>query len=237
MITFLGDIALLVSGIESKYKPDGDYMANFEYVCIDEPMHPVPGKINLSSSLHDFNSVFGHNPIALCVANNHVLDFGEEGFEKTLSVIEGMGTHPVGNQVLWYNEKTCLLAYSMISGILNGCNIVGFTKEKAESEIRSAKEKGAECIIVNMHWGIENDPQPNNEQIQIGHWLIDEGVDIVIGHHPHCIQPIEEYKKHYIFYSLGNCIFPPFCVDSHFDKFGIPHRKYRFNWRRWNKTS
>ena len=87
-----------------------------------------------------------------------------------------------------------------------------------------------------MHWGIENSPCESVVQQEVGRWLIDNGVDLVIGHHPHCIQPIEKYKDKYICYSLGNCMFPDFALDSHFEN-GIPTRKYRFKWRRWNRKS
>ena len=86
--------------------------------------------------------------------------------------------------------------------------------------------------------GAGNYSLPTNEQTELGHWLIDQGVDLDVDHHPHCIQPIERYHDHYIVYSLGNCIFPSFNVDSHFDSHfderGVPHRKYRFSWRKWN---
>ncbi len=234
MITFLGDIALLKPGISSQYKPDGDYMANFEYVCIDSALQPTPGKINIASPYNDFQSIFGRPPFALSVANNHILDYGLEGFKRTVSAIEDKGIPTVGNRVCWYNDDVCILAYTLFCGGWNGQDIVQFSKNKVKKEIEEVRNKGARCIIVNMHWGIENYSLPDKEQIVLGHWLIDNGVDLVIGHHPHCIQPVEEYKNHYIFYSLGNCIFPSFNVPSHFDEKGVAHRKYRFKWRRWN---
>lgn len=234
MITFLGDIALLNSDITSQYVPEGDYMANCEYVCLKEPLKPTPGKIVVSSPYHDFKSIFGHNPVALDVANNHILDYGIEGFDQTIRTIHHSGISTVGDSDYWYNKSTCFLAYTLFNGTWEGKGIVSFSTERAHQDICKAKEKGAQCIVTIMHWGIENYSQPNDEQIKIGHWLIDEGVDLVIGHHPHCIQPIEQYKEHFIVYSLGNCIFPPFSVPSHFDEKGIAHRQYRFNWRRWN---
>ena len=88
-----------------------------------------------------------------------------------------------------------------------------------------------------MHWGIENHSGINSQQKELGHWLIDNGAEIVIGSHPHCIQPIELYKDHYIVYSLGNCFFPSFNLDSHYNSDGISTRKYRFRWQRWNRKS
>jgi hypothetical protein len=234
MITFLGDIALLNNKAVSLYKPDGDYIANFEYVCVSKEIRPTAHKINISSPICDFKAVFGCNPIAVGVANNHILDYGLDGFKDTLQNIHEKGVQTIGDKPFWYNKDTCMLAYTFFCGEWQGHNIVQFTKERAKKEIGEAQKIGAKCIIVNIHWGIENHPLPNEDQKKIGRWLIGEGADIVIGHHPHCIQPIEEYKGHYIIYSLGNCLFPSFNVKSHYDENGASHRKYRFNWRRWN---
>jgi poly-gamma-glutamate synthesis protein (capsule biosynthesis protein) len=64
-----------------------------------------------------------------------------------------------------------------------------------------------DLVIVNFHWGEEYTDEPNEYQKQIAHLAIDSGADIVIGHHPHHIQPIEEYKGKLIFYSLANLFF------------------------------
>ena len=234
MITFLGDIALLNSNISSEYITEGDYIANFEYVCDNNNLTPVPGKINISSSYYDFESIFGAKPIALNVANNHILDYGIDGFMSTINTINLEGISTIGDKTYWYNDNTCILAYTLFYGEWQGVDIVQFSKEKAKREIIDAVEKGAKCVIVCMHWGIENYSLPDENQKEIGRWLIDEGVDIVIGHHPHCIQPIEKYKGGYIVYSLGNCIFPPFSLDCFYDNEGISHRRYRFKWRKWN---
>ena len=62
-------------------------------------------------------------------------------------------------------------------------------------------------IIVFAHWGIEYKDKETKEQVVLGHELIDAGADLIIGSHPHVIQPIEIYKNKAIFYSLGNFIF------------------------------
>lgn len=236
MITFLGDVALLNDNVVSKYVPQTDYVFNFEYTVYNKEFIPTLGKINLCSSNIDFGSVFGKKPVAVCVANNHMLDYGEKGYDETRNAISASGIQTIGDRVYWYDDKTCILAYSQYCGALDGVDFFSFSKGRALNEINDAREKGANSIIVNMHWGIENYALNTKEQKELGHWLIDNGVDVVIGHHPHCIQPIEKYKGHFIFYSLGNCIFPSFNVDSHYNTAGISTRKYRFNWRSWNNV-
>lgn len=81
-----------------------------------------------------------------------------------------------------------------------------FDQEKLSLGIQEAGEH-ADIIIAMPHWGIEYQQQPSERQRQIGHWLIDNGVDLVVGSHPHVTQPTEKYKDRYIIYSLGNFIF------------------------------
>ena len=80
-------------------------------------------------------------------------------------------------------------------------------KQQVKENIAALKEAGAELIIVNFHWGIELEYVPNETQKKLAHLAIDEGADLVIGHHPHVLQGIEKYKGKYIAYSLGNFCF------------------------------
>jgi len=83
------------------------------------------------------------------------------------------------------------------------------------SEIKRIKtEKLADLIIVYPHWGTEYlTSHPDKRQTDLAHQFIDSGADIIIGSHPHVIQPIEIYKEKPIFYSLGNFVF-----DQYFSK-------------------
>ena len=69
------------------------------------------------------------------------------------------------------------------------------------------KKAGAQIIIVNFHWGIEKQYTPDENQKALAHLAIDEGADLVIGHHPHVLEGIEKYNGKYICYSLGNFCF------------------------------
>ena len=80
------------------------------------------------------------------------------------------------------------------------------TKDNLMEDIKRAKER-AQVVIVSIHWGIEYETSPTERQITFAHLAIDSGASLVLGHHPHVIQPLEEYKDGYIFYSLGNFVF------------------------------
>jgi poly-gamma-glutamate synthesis protein (capsule biosynthesis protein) len=90
------------------------------------------------------------------------------------------------------------------------------------SAIKALKKKYPNySIIVNIHWGIENVYFPEPKKRDLAYEIIDAGVDLLIGHHPHIVQPIEMYKGKYIFYSLGNFYFH----DIHYYEHGI--NKYK----------
>lgn len=87
------------------------------------------------------------------------------------------------------------------------------------------------------HWRLENCPSAIKTQCETGYWLIDNNVDLIIEHHSHCIQSVEHYKHKYIFYSLGNTLFPNINQLSNLDETCIPKRTYRFKWKKWNRES
>ena len=106
--------------------------------------------------------------------------------------------------------KYALLGYSTVT---NGFTIsdadshywVLWDKEKAKADIERIKDK-VDVIIVSMHWGVEYTHVPTAEEREIAKYLSELGVNIVIGHHPHVIQPIEFVGDTLVFYSLGNFI-------------------------------
>lgn len=235
MITFLGDVALISKDLKSDYKPSCPYIFNLEYVLgSNEHLTPVSGKINLCSEYDNFDEIFGANPIAVNIANNHICDYHSEGLKNTVSKVSEKGIKIIESTPLFLSESVCMLSYMSFGE--NGQ--FKFEYDKALQNIKSIKEKNAEAvIIIQMHWGIENSPIQDSRQTEIAHWLIDNGADLIIGHHPHCIQPVEKYHGKYIFYSLGNTLFGNINLPSFYDGNGIPRRKYRFKWQRYNRKS
>jgi len=84
--------------------------------------------------------------------------------------------------------------------------IARLNEENLKQDINTAR-KIAHVVIVSIHWGIEYERSPTERQKTLAHLAIDSGASLVLGHHPHVIQPSEEYKDGYIFYSLGNFVF------------------------------
>lgn len=241
-------MSLLSDKVTSEYKIEDSFVFNLEYVITDNPGNFKEGKVNLYDVGVDFYRVFGKNPLAVTLANNHAIDCGNLGFRDTVNYLQRLGVKYFGagetkngyNSPLIFDycgHKIALIGFSMFNESDSVYGVNYYSNEKAISDIMIAKEKGASSIFVNIHWGVEESPYHTSLQRKIGHFLIDSGVDLVIGHHPHCIQPFEKYREKYIFYSLGNCVFPSFEVESFFDEKGIPQRIYRKRQLRHNKES
>lgn len=148
----------------------------------------------------------GINIVSL--ANNHTYNQGEIGFEDTQKFLEEANVASFGSQVE-ENDKSLVIKEIKNKKIaFIGLNNVGryIDKEKTASLIAKAQEE-SDFTAVYIHWGTEYAEKENQAQKDLAYWLIDEGVDVVIGSHPHVTQPMEVYKNKMIFYSLGNFIF------------------------------
>ena len=137
---------------------------------------------------------------AVNLSNNHTDDYFEQGIEDTRNTLEGAG-------ILW-SDETHYATYE-VKGIKIGMAGTSFpTNQQAMyNAIDQLRADGCQIVIISCHWGIERDYQPRQDQVDLAHNLIDYGADIVIGTHPHRLQPIEFYNGHYIFYCLSNFCF------------------------------
>lgn len=146
------------------------------------------------------------NVEAVSLENNHVMDHGEQGYEDTCQTLHGAGilySGHLGSSI--YTTETGvdigMLSYQTFNGKYPAIY------EAIEGDIQMLRDAGCELVIVSYHWGEEKDYVPNERQVPLGRATIDAGADLVIGHHSHRINPIEEYKGKYICYSLGNFSF------------------------------
>lgn len=138
------------------------------------------------------------------LANNHSYDYGVEGYEDTLEVTAEAGI------VAYGYENTQIVDVNGVKvgfvGMYELSDGIGIMDEMIEL-INQVEEEGADVIIVSFHWGIEKDYYPTSTQTELAYAAIDNGADLIIGHHPHVLQGIEEYNVKYIVYSLGNFCF------------------------------
>jgi len=166
------------------------------------------------------------------LANNHFGDQEVAGMYFTLSHLNNNGIEYVGageNEVRAREPKIierngvkfAFLGYDDTrSGRHNGYRataekpgVARLTEGNLAQDIREAR-KMAHVVIVSFHWGVEYEESPTERQKILAHLAIDSGASLVLGHHPHVIQPLEEYKDGYIFYSLGNFVFDQMWSDE-----------------------
>jgi poly-gamma-glutamate capsule biosynthesis protein CapA/YwtB (metallophosphatase superfamily) len=158
----------------------------------------------------------------LSLANNHILDYTRLAMEDTFSRLREADIYYVGaglNETEAYSPlikdingtKIAFLAFTNLGPASweakenrSGMALVG--KERLEDAIKNAKSK-SDLVVVSFHFGDEYKSSPTEEQKTIAQLAIDSGADLVVGHHPHVIEPVEEYKGKYIAYSLGNLVF------------------------------
>lgn len=138
------------------------------------------------------------------LANNHSKDYGEQSYNDTMDALDEAGITNFG-----YDR----VAIKKVKGIKVG--LVGTyvladglgVKDSMEKNIQDLKDEGAQVIIASFHWGEEKAEYPNDVQVELAHAAIDAEADLVLGHHPHVLQGIEQYKGKNIVYSLGNFCF------------------------------
>ena len=137
------------------------------------------------------------------VANNHSMDYLQRGFDDTVRYLSPYVA------VSGYERMPIVTVKGIRIGFASN---VGWTFDSAqkrfiENAVQSLRARGADLVVFNYHWGIERSYHSDPTQQAIGRYCIDQGADLVIGHHPHVVQEIETYKGKQIAYSLGNLVF------------------------------
>lgn len=141
---------------------------------------------------------------AVSMANNHRLDYFEQGTKDTVAAVQEAGiVYAYDNNLGIYETKGIRIGFVSVNEVGQGAGVEKYLQEG----INLLQEEGVDLILANCHWGVERENYPEEYQQSLGKKCIDWGADLVIGHHPHVIQGIEEYKGKYIVYSLGNFCF------------------------------
>jgi len=149
---------------------------------------------------------------AMGLANNHALDFGSAALQDCAARLIQEKIEPVG--VAKTGSNTCEPSFfSVLDGkkiALLAISAVGpaarIDRDNLNSAIATAHSH-ADFVVCLLHWGIENSENITDKQRELARWLIDHGVDVVVGSHPHCVQSLDFYHGRPIAYSLGNLVF------------------------------
>lgn len=173
--------------------------------------------------------------IGVCLSNNHIMDYGKIGLEDTIRFLDANNIAHVGagRNI----EEACkpmrITENGKIINIFNyGWNVeetiyankneAGCAPRQEEIILSNILLNKDEKNIAIMHWGFEYNKYPMPYDISLAHKMVDAGYDLIIGHHPHVIQPMEQYREKEIFYSIGN-----FYMSSrrkeYYDLFNMPN--------------
>lgn len=243
-ITFLGDIALIGQYIKlynRRYDPfkklnykfeSADYIVgNLESFAKGEKGENLLKAPRLTTTEATLNYLNNIRLEVACLANNHVYDHKEDGYNKTIDFLKENNIKSLGAGATAEEASTSIILKknSISIGLLNyvthdtNPNIPlnaaitpnYFNEEKVLSDIKILKPK-VDHVILLLHWGgrVEGGLYPDYDQPMIARKLIDQGADLIIGHHSHTFQPYEVYKEKYIFYSLGNFCFSDYWFDG-----------------------
>ncbi len=225
-LTAVGDIMLdrYVRTILNRRDPLFPFSTIDQYLMGDLVVGNLEGPFTTAESVAtDTHLVFTFDPALapvlhaagftdLSLANNHTLNFGQRGLDNTRQVLAEASLHAFGDprNAPGYSvtetvggQPVALIGYHGLSGGL----------EKVVSEVRQADAAGM-FVVVMAHWGNEYQLGVTNRQRDDAHALVEAGADLIIGAHPHVVEPFEIYQQKFIAYSLGNFLFDQFFSDE-----------------------
>jgi poly-gamma-glutamate capsule biosynthesis protein CapA/YwtB (metallophosphatase superfamily) len=158
------------------------------------------------------------------LANNHTADYGTKALLDTISYVRAFGMLPVGagrnaqdasrpRVIRRLGLRVAFVGFSDIPPFSFGAGRDSpGTQLASESAVRRgvrAARRQGDVVVATFHWGIEGQSAPNRRQLRLAHTALDAGADVVIGGHPHMLQPILRAGRRLVAYSLGNFVFPP----------------------------
>ncbi len=195
-------------------------IANLENVFTDATAYQPGKKYTYKAYSKDYINVLTVNSIDYVnVVNNHMGDYLQRGFDDTLGLLEEKGIKYFGTN--YFNSSNPEMGSvkvdkveifekdGFVIGLMGhmGFNSSYPSRESIANNIKELREAGADFIISSLHGGGQNTTQLTSKQIELAHMMIDEGADMIYGHHPHMLQKTEIYKGKKIYYSLGNFLF------------------------------
>ena len=149
----------------------------------------------------EYAKILSAGGVNLCnLGNNHALDYYAQGLKDTKAALDAEGIAHFGFSDAYVTE---------IKGVTFGfCGYWAKDMDISEVKrtIRSLRED-CDIVVVSFHWGTEYKYTPDRANVSLAKTAIDDGADLVLGHHPHVVGAIEQYKGKYIVYSLGNACF------------------------------
>ena len=195
--------AYFLKNVKSIFESDDLTIANLEGTFTD--LKTRADKTYAFKGPAEFVKILTSSSVeAVTLANNHSRDYGMQSLTDTRNTLDSAGVIHFG-----YDVTKVVEVKGIKVGLVGIYELIDHTgrAQQVKDNIAKVKSEGADIVIVIFHWGIERDAAPNSHQTMLGRLAIDEGADLVCGHHPHVLQGIETYKGKNIVYSLGNFCF------------------------------
>lgn len=207
------------SGVIHQFKNKDLVVANIENVFTNKNEYQK-GKIFTYKADPIYLDILKHSGIThFGVVNNHMGDYLQAGFDESIGLLESNGFKWFGrNQLktnspelgsIQVNKKEIYEKEHLSIGLLsyNGFYESYATDAMIQEDVKYFKDRNVDYIVALLHWGGQNTHTVTPRQKQYGRKLIDMGIDLIIGGHPHALQEVEEYKGKRIYYSLGDFLF------------------------------
>lgn len=199
----VGDFNYFFENVKSIFEADDLTIINFEGTLTDSTTRE--DKEYAFKADKSYAEILTDGGVeAANLANNHSKDYGEQSYTDTIDALDEAGITNFGyDRVAIKKVKGVKVGLVGTYVLADGLGV----KDSMEKNIQDLKDQGAKVIIASFHWGVEKAEYPNEVQVELAHAAIDAGADLVLGHHPHVLQGIEQYKGKNIVYSLGNFCF------------------------------
>ena len=179
-------------------------IANLEGVLTDRKLKKEKKTYNFSGPTAFTEILTAAEIECVTLANNHTGDYGDAGLHDTRAALEeaGVAWFDRDNAALWESPEGVRVGVVGVFYSLYGRHLTAFQKQ-----VRTLRELGCAAVICVMHSGEEHTLTVDRHQKQIVECAVKEGVDLVVGHHPHVVQGFELVDGMPVVYSLGNCAF------------------------------
>jgi len=228
-LVFVGDMMLdrsvekLINenGVNYPFEKISDFLkqadlviGNLEGPIVKKPIQFSRSSLKFAFSEKTIDSLNFAGFDLLNLANNHTQNMGQDGLKETREILKSANMDSFGDPLVCGNDF-----------LLKKDNLIflGFNKtfpstcpdEDILNTIKEIKSSNPESfLIINIHWGNEYQSKNSKQQQELAYKIIDNGADLIIGHHPHVVQNFEKYKNKMIFYSLGNFVFDQYFSEE-----------------------
>jgi poly-gamma-glutamate capsule biosynthesis protein CapA/YwtB (metallophosphatase superfamily) len=215
----------ILYSVSQTFKDADLSIANLESALTDNGI-AVPNKCTLRGSTGWAKILRQAGIQAVTLANNHLMDYSDVGLRSTIKACDEAGIYHAGAgqdieeaaKPVFVNAGGNTIALLSRTSVFVGSPSyasertpgVCFLDEAKTIEAISACKKMADFVILSVHWGVESYNYPSQEQRELAKRFTQAGADLIIGHHPHVLQGIEQFDKSTVIYSLGNFVFNEF---------------------------